>query len=170
LRSGESVIFLVGFMGAGKTTAGRELARRTGYDFFDLDLLIEARAGKSVSEIFAGEGESEFRRIEREAIEGCRSLKRAVVALGGGAYVSEENRSLLARMGVTIWLDCPLEVCMSRVKGDLSRPLLAGRSEMNRLLEIRRPAYALADYVVEAGAITPEEVADEIIKLLRLAR
>ena len=95
--SDDSPIFLVGFMGAGKTTVGRALARHLEYDFFDLDELIAARAGKSVQEIFAELGEAEFRRLEGEAIQPCGGMVRAVIALGGGAYVSEENRTSLRR-------------------------------------------------------------------------
>src|SRR5690242_3761047 len=110
-----SPIFLVGFMGAGKTTVGRALARELQYEFFDLDELIAERAGKSVQTIFAELGEPEFRRLEREAIKGCCGMVRTVIALGGGAFVSDLNRTLLREIGRTVWLDCPLEVCLERL-------------------------------------------------------
>jgi shikimate kinase len=164
--SDDSLIFLVGFMGAGKTTVGRALASELEYKFLDLDELIEARTGKSVQAIFAELGEAEFRRLESEAISSCDELKRAVVALGGGAYISEENRTKLRSIGETVWLDCPLQVCLRRVGGDESRPLLGSRDEMRVLFEGRRVAYSQADYVVAAGEGSPEEIARVIISML----
>lgn len=160
-------IFLVGFMGAGKTTVGRALAHHLGYDFFDLDELISVRTGKSVQEIFAELGEAGFRRLESEAIQSCSAMFRAVVALGGGAYVQEENRTLLRAIGKTVWLDCPLETCLKRVAGDKSRPLLGGEGDMKALLDRRRPAYAQADHIIEVGNLSPEELALKIASLLR---
>ena len=160
-------IFLVGFMGAGKTTVGKALAPRLNYDFIDLDDLIEERMGMSVQAIFARLGESEFRRAESAVLENCRDMTRTVVALGGGAYVAEANRDLLREMGMTIWLDCTLEVCLSRLGEDPSRPVLGSEPEMRALLDRRRAAYVLADHIVEVGTATPEEVVSEIVKLLR---
>lgn len=162
----DAPIFLVGFMGAGKTTVGRALARQLQWDFFDLDDLIEQRARKSVQAIFNESGGSEFRRLEREAVQSCSALVRTVIALGGGAYVSEENRTSLRSIGKTVWLDCPLEVCLRRISGDRSRPLLGGEDEMRALLERRIPAYAESDFAVQAGNLSPEELALKITKLL----
>jgi len=161
-----SPIFLVGFMGAGKSTIGPILAKKLNYDFFDLDDKIEASAGKSVRDIFRESGESEFRRLEREALEACTGIQRAVISLGGGAYISEENRSLLRRFGKTIWIDCPVEVCFRRVASDPSRPLMSGREEMEKLLASRRPAYERADLIVRAGSASANQVAQEILRIL----
>jgi shikimate kinase len=161
-----ALIFLVGFMGAGKTTVGQALAEAMGWMFADLDTLIEQREGQTVREVFEMRGEPEFRRIEREAIVACRAMSKAVIALGGGAYIAEANRTLLREIGVTVWLDCPLEICLRRISGDAARPLLRSREEMNELFERRRPAYALADLIVETGDRSPEELAAEILKLL----
>ena len=163
-------IFLVGFMGAGKTTVGRELAPCLNYDFVDLDDLIEERMGMSVQAIFARLGEAEFRRAESKVLENSRDMTRTVVALGGGAYVAEANRDLMREMGTTIWLDCPLEVCLSRLGEDPSRPVLGSEPEMRELLDRRRAAYVMADHVVEVGTATPEEVASEILKLFMISR
>ena len=159
-------IFLIGFMGAGKTTVGQALARLLNCDFVDLDQLIEARVGESISEIFAGLGETKFRRLESDAIVECRGRERTVIALGGGAYVSEENRNLLRNIGKTVWLDCPLEVCLQRVSGDHSRPLVTDEAQMRELFERRRPAYAQADYAVQTGDLSPDELAIEIARIV----
>src|SRR5215510_8462903 len=138
----DSPIFLVGFMGAGKTTVGQSLAKALRYDFIDLDDVIAAQAGRSVQEIFLELGEPEFRKLETEAIRSCRNLVRSVVALGGGGYLSETNRDVLRETGKTVWLDCPLEVCLRRIRGDQSRPLLGDDVEMGRLLDDRRSSYS----------------------------
>ena len=162
----DSPLFLVGFMGAGKTTVGRALARELKYAFFDLDELIAIATGKSVQEIFAELGEAEFRRHESNAIHCCRDMVCTVIALGGGAYVSEQNRDSLRAIGKTVWLDCPLEVCLKRIGGDKSRPLLGDEDEMRALLAQRRAAYAQADYSVRVGKLSPEELVHEITTLL----
>jgi shikimate kinase len=160
-------VFLIGFMGAGKTTVGKVLALRLNYEFVDLDEVIEKGMGMSVQAIFAQVGEAEFRRAESEVLETCREMSRTVVALGGGAYVAAANRELLREVGTTIWLDCPLEVCLSRTGDDPSRPVLGSEPEMKALLDRRRAAYGMADHIVEVGTATPEEVAREILKLVR---
>lgn len=165
-----SPIFLVGFMGAGKTTVGRALAEHLECDFFDLDALIEANAGRSVQAIFSELGEAEFRRLEHEAIRDCGNRFRAVIALGGGAYVSAENRAFVRTMGQTIWLDCPLEICLRRISGDNSRPMLGGNKEMGELLEARRDAYAMADIVVQTGELSPDRLAEQIAQVIRSAK
>jgi shikimate kinase len=165
--SNDAPIFVVGFMGAGKTTVGRALADRLGCDFFDLDELIAARVGKSVKEIFAELGEAEFRRLEGAAIEACRDMVSAVVALGGGAYAFEANRASLREIGRTVWLDCPLEICLKRIAGDKTRPLLGDEENMRALLDERRTAYAQADFSVP-GDLSPEELAIEIASLLSM--
>lgn len=163
----DAPIFLVGFMGAGKTTVGRELANRLGYHFIDLDELIAAQIGKSIQEIFAELGEDEFRRLESAAIQSCSDLVRCVVALGGGAYVREGNRRLVRAIGKTVWLDCPLETCLERIGGDEARPLLGDVDQMKTLLAQRRESYAQADYVIESGEQPPEELVEKIVSLLR---
>ncbi|MFL6274717.1 MAG: shikimate kinase [Blastocatellia bacterium] len=162
-----SLIFLVGFMGAGKTTVGQALAEALGRSFADLDKAIERCEGQTIREIFETRGEVAFRLLEREAIAGCRGMSEAVIALGGGAYVAEANRALLREMGVTVWLDCPLEICLHRISGDAARPLLRSREELAELFAERRQAYALADWIVETGDRSPTELVTEIITLLR---
>lgn len=159
-------IFLIGFMGAGKTTVGQALARLLNRQFVDLDQVIEARVGKSISDIFAGMGESKFRRLESDAIDECRGRGRTVIALGGGAYASEENRNVLRGIGKTVWLDCPLEICLQRVTGDRSRPLATDDAQMRELFERRRPAYAQADHVVQNGDLSPDQLAIEIARIV----
>ena len=163
----ESPIFLVGFMGAGKTTVGQSLAKELGYEFIDLDDVIAAQTGKSVQQIFLELGEAEFRRLETDAIRSCGNQVRSVVALGGGAYVSKINRELLRGIGKTIWLECTLEVCMRRIRGDQSRPLLGDESAMKQLLDNRRDAYSQADYAINSAELAPEQLAEEIVRLLR---
>lgn len=159
-------IFLVGFMGAGKTTVGRAVAQQLNSVFIDLDEMIEKQQGKSIQRIFSESGEIEFRRQETASILACRDYRNAIIALGGGAYISETNREILRGMGKTVWLDCPIEVCLMRIQNDVSRPLLGDEREMNALLESRLPAYALADFAVKTEARSPEEIAREIVNFI----
>jgi shikimate kinase len=163
---GGAVIFLVGFMGSGKTETGRALASLLDYDFLDLDAMIEERIGKSIRLIFTELGEQQFRRLETEAIRDLGGRKHSVVALGGGAYQSEENRTLLRAAGVTVWLDCPFDVCFQRIKDDPSRPLLRDELETRKLFDQRRAAYGAADLAFETDASLPEEVAAQVIAKL----
>lgn len=160
------LIFLVGFMGAGKSVVGRELARLLEFGFTDLDETIERHAGASVKEIFSGKGEAEFRLLEHEAIRQCLDLNDRVIALGGGAFVMRENREMISRAGITVWLDCPVDVCLARIIEDETRPLLGKRKEMQLLLQEREPLYRLADYRVESYGQTPAEIALEISALI----
>jgi shikimate kinase len=165
IRDG-AMIFLVGFMGSGKTETGRALARLLGHSFLDLDAMIEEQAGNSIRRIFTELGEQQFRQLETEAIRRLSGMKRSIVALGGGAYESEENRMVLRATGVTVWLDCPFGVCFQRIKDDVSRPLLAGEPETKKLFDQRRAAYKAADLAFETGALLPEEVAAQLIAKL----
>jgi shikimate kinase len=161
-------IFLVGFMGSGKTTVGRRLAERLGYAFLDLDDLIQQRVGLPIREIFARMGEAAFREMESHALRTLQAWEMVVVALGGGAFVSEENRCQVKRLGVSVWLDCPLEIILARLAGTTDRPLYRSAEQMRALFEARLPAYQQADLRVEAGDRAPEAVADEIIRRLGL--
>ena len=161
-----ALVFLVGFMGSGKTTVGQALATLMGWRFIDLDRMIEAREGQAIREIFERRGEPEFRRLEHDAIAACRELSETVIALGGGAFVAEANRALIGTLGTTVWLDCPLEVCLARIGDDPARPLLGGGEAMRALFDRRRPTYALADWIVQPDNRAPEETAVEIFTRL----
>jgi shikimate kinase len=142
-------IYLVGFMGSGKSTVGRHLAHRLGWSFFDIDAEIERAENMPIAEIFAARGEAEFRRIEAEmAGQHVRWIARgrpAVVALGGGAFAVPATQQLLRENGVTVWLDCPFETVARRVAQDPSRPLARDPEQFQALYLARRDSYSLAD-------------------------
>jgi shikimate kinase len=162
-------IYLVGFMGCGKTTIGRILADRLGWTFIDLDKDIEAQLKTTIARIFETQGEDEFRRLESEAIRGkVRSIERGapmVVALGGGAFVKPENVELLKNNGVTIWLDCPLSVVKRRVEQNSDRPLARDSRKFEQLYQERQRAYGEADYRVESADDDPLTAVEIILKL-----
>src|SRR5262245_38526800 len=116
-------IFLVGFMGSGKSTIGALVAAKLGLDFVDLDREIEAEEGKSIREIFELQGELEFRRIETNHLQALKDRPASVVALGGGAFVQKANRPLVTEQGVSVFLDCRLEIIQARCPPDGTRPL-----------------------------------------------
>jgi shikimate kinase len=149
-------IYLTGFMGSGKTTVARALADRLGWDFVDLDDEIVARERVAIADIFDTRGEAEFRRIETEVIRAwvCKVARGmpAVVALGGGAFVQPENLELLEHNGISIWLDCPVEVAHQRIAAEADkRPLARDLSALQLLYEQRREAYGRASYRIDAG-------------------
>ena len=153
-------IYVVGFMGAGKSTVGRHLAHRLGWSFFDTDAEIEAAEKTSIAELFAGRGEPEFRRIETAVIgQHVRWIERgrpAVLALGGGAFSQPDNRLLLEYNGITVWLDCPFETVQRRVGQATHRPLARDPEAFATLYETRRDHYRLADVHVPISSDDPD--------------
>jgi shikimate kinase len=159
-------VVLVGFMGSGKTSVGRLLARRLGYGFEDMDRRIEERAGRTIAEIFRDDGEEAFREREREDALALSRLRDRVVAAGGGAFTRPETRALLQEGALTVWLRCDLDRILARVPADGSRPLAGNRDIMRALLAEREPFYRMADVAVDASSGTPREVADRIVGLI----
>jgi shikimate kinase len=145
-------VYLIGFMGAGKTATGSELARLQRAVFWDLDLRVEAALGMSVQEVFAGRGEAFFRGVEAAQLKLTRRASRAVVATGGGTFASETNRETIRRLGVSVFLDVPWEELVRRLPGKQEhRPLFDSPETARKLFESRLPAYRLADLTVNPG-------------------
>jgi shikimate kinase len=146
-------IFLVGFMGSGKSTAGRLLGERIGWRFVDIDEEIEASQDTTIAELFETRGEPEFRKIEYEAIrQRVRKIQVGqpmVVALGGGAFTVPETLDLVENNGVSIWLDLPFSIIRKRVGLSTHRPLARDPVKFQALYESRRELYAKADYRIE---------------------
>src|SRR5262245_58062316 len=163
-----SRVFLVGFMGSGKSTVGAHLAREIGYRFVDLDQEIEKNRGLSVSEIFERDGESEFRRLESHALKLSGAQQGVVVATGGGTLTRRENRDVM-KTGVSVWLDAPLPVMLERCKEGERRPLLSTPERMAALLAERVSGYRDADLRVDSSVATPDVIARRIANLLRNA-
>lgn len=166
-------IIFIGFMGAGKTSVGQAVSRRYHMDFLDTDEYIERKAGMSISEIFQKFGEEGFRKMETEAlsvlaeeIEGC------VISAGGGLPLRKENRELLKKLGTVIYLKVSPETVEERLKGDRTRPLLAGpdpQKKIRELLAYREPLYEqAAHYVVDVNGRTPEEIGMEAVRKAQL--
>jgi shikimate kinase len=169
---GPRTVFLVGFMGAGKSSVGAALGRKLGWPFEDLDDRIEAQERRSIEEIFQQSGESAFREKEHAAL---RSLIRdlgtspKVVAVGGGAFAQANNAALLDEAGFpVIFLDAPVEELFRRCQEQkLSRPLRSNLEEFRGLYEARRPCYLKAAVRIETSGKDVERVAAEVIESLR---
>lgn len=163
-------LYLVGFMGSGKTTIGRLLADRLGWGFADIDEDIEASQQRSISDIFDTLGEEVFRRMETEALQArVQAVARGipmVMALGGGAPAQPGNIELIENHGVTIWLSCPFETVVRRVTQDNpNRPLARDMRKFEELYYARQPAYGRADFCLDTGSDGPETVVAAILKL-----
>ena len=160
-------LYLVGMMGAGKSTVGRLLARRLKLRFLDCDQEIERRCGVKIPLIFEIEGETGFRARETQVLAELAALKGVVLATGGGAVLAAENRARLAEHGTVIYLRARPEDLYQRVRHDLNRPLLATRDPLRRLREMhaeRDPLYAsIADLVVDTGKQTVQALARELV-------
>ncbi len=167
-------VFLLGFMGAGKTSVGQALARQLGWRFVDLDQRIEMREGRSIAEIFAGSGEAAFRQIEtaalRELLVELDDSPAAVVALGGGVPLQQENAALLASCGAPqVFLDASFEIVRERCgNAATARPLFREEERARLLYESRRPHYLKAQFRVDTGSCSVEQAAAEIARLLSL--
>ena len=172
-------VFLVGFMGAGKTSIGQALGALLNWEFEDLDDRIERREGQSVSEIFRDFGEEKFRETERTALKQLlNELQGAakVIALGGGAFVQQENALLLERTGMpTVFLDAPVEELwrrcseQARALGE-TRPLVSDFEQFRKRYENRRQRYAKASVTIQTGNRPVEKIAAEIVESLGLKK
>lgn len=165
-------IFLVGLMGAGKTTVGRALAKKLNKRFIDSDHEIEARTGASISLIFEIEGEASFRQRESEVIRELTAQDNIVLATGGGAILRPENREYLKSHGTVIYLRASINSILQRTSHDKSRPLLQTADPRQRLEQLaceREPYYLeVADFVVETGRPNVQSLVQTIISQLDL--
>ncbi len=165
-RHRRKLIYLVGFMGSGKSTVGALLAREIGWPFSDLDSIIEAGQSATIREIFEHSGEPFFRQIERAALTEVSKAEPAVIALGGGTFAQEANVGFIRETGgATIWLDCPSEELQRRCATLNNRPLFRDPESFVQLLEQRRSYYQLAEYRVSTEGREPREVVEQILRL-----
>jgi len=161
-------IVLVGFMGTGKTTVGQLLAKQTGMPLVDMDTLIEERTGKTINDIFAEDGETHFRTLEREMVKELATREGQVISTGGGIVLNPDNIADFEKTGLVVCLLANAETVLDRVRHDASRPLLAGdkATKITELLETRKPLYeAVAHKIDTNGRPSPEPTASEIIVL-----
>lgn len=166
-------LVLVGFMGTGKSTIGRQVARKLGFQFLDMDHVIVEREGAPVAQLFAERGEQAFRDLESAALRSLGHLNRVVVSTGGGAVVREENRTVLRELGFVVGLTASEEVIYERVSRNQKRPLLQTedpRATIRALLAARAGAYrAAAQVEVDTSALTPAQVVERIVEEARRA-
>lgn len=157
-------LYLVGFMGAGKTTVGNKLASKLKLPFVDLDLVIEREANIAIPLIFETYGQDYFRQLETNCLIQISQTSGSIVATGGGIMLSLQNRNILKQTGITIYLSWPLPVLYHRIKKSTHRPLMDGINPdelfqyIEKLFNGRRPLYEQADYIIHGDEkTTPEE-------------
>ncbi|MBW4687374.1 MAG: shikimate kinase [Komarekiella atlantica HA4396-MV6] len=162
-------LYLIGMMGAGKTTVGRLLAKHLSYGFVDTDDVIVKAAGKSINQLFAQEGEAGFRQLESDVLAQICAYTKLTIATGGGIVLRQENWGYLHH-GLIVWLDVPIELLYSRIAEDTTRPLLQDadpKGKLRSLLKQRTPLYSQADLriTVQEGE-TPEEIAKRVLEAI----
>ena len=169
-------LFLIGYRGSGKTTVAAALAKQLGWPWIDADAELERRAGKTIKQVFADQGEPAFRDLEGVIVADLAAREGHVIALGGGAVLREENRKALVGRGKIVWLRASPEILLGRISGDETtserRPNLTGQgglAEIRTLLAARTPRYAAcADLTVDAEGRSAVEIAHQIIAELKL--
>ena len=165
-------LIFIGLMGAGKTTIGKCLAQRLGWQFYDSDQEVVKRTGVPISTIFELEGEASFREREHAVISDLSQLKHCVIATGGGAILRHENRQLLQQSGTVIYLSTSVDCILKRTAQDKSRPLLQvdnPRERLEKLFQERDPLYRdIADHIVETHSQAIPTVVNQLIQQLNL--
>ena len=164
-------IFLVGLMGAGKTTIGRQIANELSLEFFDSDHEIENRTGVTITHIFDIEGEAGFRKRETNVLKDLTEKKGIVLATGGGAILKPENRQFLMSRGTIIYLYADIDTLFERTSKDRNRPLLQTenpKTKLEELFEIRDPLYReTADFIIDTGKDSVRLAIKEILEKLQ---
>ena len=166
----KNLIFLVGFMGAGKSTIGPLLARQLNWNFIDLDQEIEREEGRPISQIFAEQGEDYFRQRETIALQELKKKGPSVVAMGGGTFIQDANRLLIHDLGYSVFLDCAFEIIVQRCPQDGSRPLLHSSGNLQALYASRLPYYQKSDFRIDVSSLVPEQIANMILAYLSAGR
>jgi len=166
-------IYLVGFMGTGKTAAGKELAKIKEWQFVDLDELIELKEKRTIPDIFAKSGEPYFRRIEKRVLQEVAKEEKFVVACGGGIVIDKDNIKVMKDTGIIICLFATPEVILKRASGYTHRPLLNvsdQKKQIELLLKLRAPYYAQADKTIDTSKLAVEQVVEKIIGVTKFRR
>lgn len=163
-------IYLVGFMGAGKTTIGKLLSDYLNISFFDTDQVIEKKVRLSIPEIFQKYGEQFFRKLEKEVVESLPS-QNVIVSTGGGMMANDEIRNYLLQKGIVIFLQCEFDSLYERIRYDKTRPLVNNRSkdELHALYQKRLSFYQLATHTIQTTHLTEKETVDKILKVLNFS-
>jgi shikimate kinase len=151
-------LYLIGFMGAGKSTIARALGRRIGWRVVDIDEQIESRERRSIASIFSQSGEPYFRQIERQVLGDLLTERNLIIATGGGTFAEPDNRALMLADGAVAWLDLPLAQVVDRVPVDGRRPLASDRDHMEQLYLRRQLVYAQAHVRIDAARPVTEVV------------
>jgi shikimate kinase len=164
-------IFLIGFMGTGKTTVGSRLAERLGWSMFDTDEEIVRREGRTIPEIFAAEGEPYFRQRETEMLAELSTCDQAVITTGGGTVLAEVNRDRLRSSGLVVALEATVDEIVRRVSADENRPLLdtevgERRQRVEQLMAARQGLYDFAELCVDTSARDVESIVEEVMRYL----
>lgn len=163
-------IYIVGFMGTGKTSAGRLVAGRLGLEFADMDTLIAEREKRSIPDIFKDSGETYFRALEKKIVGELTRKDGVVVSCGGGTFVDPENIALLKKTGTVVCLSSSPERILERTKRYVHRPLLKVADPLGRireLLEARRPSYEQAHHMIDADRLSVEETAEALLDAMK---
>ncbi|WP_062355914.1 shikimate kinase [Bacillus kwashiorkori] len=162
-----TIIYLIGFMGAGKTTIGKELAKQLNWKFYDTDVVLQKKYHFSIPDIFSQFGENRFRIMENEVLKELSNY-RAVIATGGGIVEDQENLILMKERGLVIYLSHPFQASYERIKNDKSRPLLKKTTtELNNIYNKRLPYYQQANMTIETNGKSPLQIVSEILSLLK---
>jgi len=162
-------IYLVGFMGTGKTAVGQALAKKKKLQFVDLDDLIELREKRTISDIFAQDSEPYFRKVEKRVLKEVSREKKFVVACGGGIVLDKDNIKTMKKTGIIICLAASPQIILRRTSAYRHRPLLNvsnPRKQIELLLKLRSPYYAQADKTIDTSKISVKEVIEKIVKVI----
>lgn len=172
--SRKSNIYLLGFMGVGKSSVGKLLAEKLNRQFFDIDDLIEESAGKPIAKIFEEDGEAHFRQFESYTLENVAEEKNAVISCGGGIVMKNETMKIISKTGISVFLSATTDTLIERIGDSTDRPLLNGLSDEDKFEKVkntaalRLPKYLTADLTLDTNDKTIEIITDELIEQLNL--